>query len=194
MLARRRRTLLALAVLIAGATIWFVSTGTEPDVRTRPVPTTPTDFVEYAALPAQQGMDQYGVPASVSVAQAIVESDWARSELTIKGRNYFGIKCAGPSPYASGCLERPTQECDTAGNCAETVAKFRTYDSPEDSFRDHGHFLATNPRYEGAFDHVDEPDQFAKEIAAAGYATDPQYAAKLIALMQQYDLYQYDDV
>lgn len=191
MLQRRRRALLALAVVTIFATIWFVSSG-EDDVRTAPAPTTPSEFIEYAALPAQEGMAEYDVPASVSMAQAIVESNWAQSELTEKGLNYFGIKCAGESPYATGCLERPTQECDEDGTCAETVAKFRTYESAEDSFRDHGHFLTTNPRYEDAFDHVDDPDQFAIEIAEAGYATDPAYADKLIGLMQQYDLYQYN--
>lgn len=192
MLQRRRRTLLALTVLTIFVIIWIVA-GREDDVRTAPAPTTPSEFIEYAVLPAQEGMAEYDVPASVSMAQAIVESNWAQSELTVNGLNYFGIKCAGESPYATGCLERPTQECDEDGNCAETVASFRTYDSAEDSFRDHGHFLTTNPRYSDAFEHVDDPDQFAIEIAEAGYATDPAYADKLIELMQQYDLYQYNE-
>lgn len=192
MLQRRRRSLLALAVLVLATMAWLLSGG-EQDVRTEPAPSTPAEFIEYAALPAQEGMQEFGVPASVSLAQAIVESNWAQSELTVEGLNYFGIKCAGESPYAIGCLERPTQECDENGFCAQTTAKFRTYASAEDSFRDHGHFLTTNPRYEEAFDYADEPDQFAAAIAQAGYATDPGYAAKLIELMKQYDLYKYDD-
>lgn len=193
MMQRRRRALLALTVLVIGATIWFLADEKE-DVRTAPAPSTPSEFIDYAVQPAQEGMAEYDVPASVSLAQAIVESNWAQSELTIKGLNYFGIKCAGESPYATGCLERATQECDADGNCAETIAEFRTYASAEDSFRDHGHFLTTNPRYENAFNHVDDPDQFAKTIAEAGYATDPEYADKLIELMQQYDLYKYNDI
>lgn len=192
MLQRRRRSLLALGVLILATMVWIFS-GEEKDVRTAPAPSTPTEFIAYAALPAQEGMEEFDVPASVSLAQAIVESNWAQSELTVKGRNYFGIKCSGESPYATGCLERPTQECDENGFCAETKAKFRTYASAEDSFRDHGYFLTTNPRYDDAFDHSDDPDQFAAEIAEAGYATDPAYADKLVDLMKQYDLYQYDD-
>ena len=192
MLQRRRRALLALGAVVAALTVWFVFA--EEDVRTAPAPSTPSEFIEYAVLPAQEGMEEYDVPASVSLAQAIVESNWAQSELTVKGLNYFGIKCSGGSPYATGCLQRPTQECDAEGNCAQTVAEFRTYDSAEDSFRDHGHFLTTNPRYADAFDHVDDPDQFAREVAKAGYATDPEYADKLIELMKQYDLYQYNDV
>lgn len=191
MLQRRRRTLLlALAALAVGL---FVVTRPAADVRTGPVPTDPQGFIEYAAVPAKAGWDEYEVPASVSLAQAIVESHWAQSELTVKGRNFFGIKCDGESPYATGCLERVTQECDAHGACANQVAKFRTYDSAEDSFRDHGHVLSTLSRYDGAFEHTDDPDEFARQIAKAGYATDPDYADKLIELMRQYHLYQYDD-
>lgn len=194
MLQRRRRTLLALGLLVVVVLVWSLASRGPDDVRTEPAPSSPAEFIEYAVLPAQEGMAEYNVPASVSLAQAIVESNWAQSELTVKGLNYFGIKCTGQSPYATGCLERPTQECDAEGRCAQTVAAFRTYSSAEDSFRDHGHFLTTNPRYEDAFDHVDDPDRFAQEIAEAGYATDPDYADKLIELMQQYDLYQYNEV
>ncbi|WP_194291398.1 glucosaminidase domain-containing protein [Cumulibacter manganitolerans] len=191
MLRRRRRTVAGLAAVVAATAIWTISG--EDDVRTGRAPTDPTAFIEYAVVPAQEGMDEYDVPASVALAQAIVESHWAKSELTVKGRNYFGIKCSGDSPYATGCMDKVTQECTDDGACHNQVASFRTYGSAEDSFRDHGHFLATNSRYETAFEHVDDPDRFAKEVAKAGYATDPAYADKLIELMQQYDLYQYDE-
>ncbi|MFV0533603.1 MAG: glucosaminidase domain-containing protein [Cumulibacter sp.] len=193
MMRRRQRTLAIVGAVLVLAMFWFFSGGDDkPDTHIGSPPTVPQQFLEYAAVPAQEGMQEHGVPASVSLAQAIVESDWGRSELTQTGRNYFGIKCAGNSPYASGCVGRPTQECDAAGLCSEVVGQFRTYDSAEDSFRDHGHFLTVNPRYAEAFQYVDNPDQFAIEVAKAGYATDPTYADKLIELMKQYDLYQYD--
>ena len=70
-------------------------------------------------------------------------------------------------------------------------ARFRSYASMADSFRDHANFLKVNSRYAPAFAHTDEPDAFARAIAKAGYATDPSYADKLIALMRQYKLYGY---
>ncbi len=194
MLARRRRALsLLVAAVLAATTIWVISTGEDPDVRTGPAPTDPAAFIEYAVLPAQEEMAEFDVPASVALAQSIIESHWAQSELTVEGRNFFGIKCAGESPFATGCMEKVTTECTPSGECSEVVDAFRTYDSAEDSFRDHGHFLSNNPRYEQAFEHVDDPDRFAREIQEAGYATDPEYADKVISLMNQYDLYQYDD-
>ncbi|MBV8695166.1 MAG: glucosaminidase domain-containing protein, partial [Ktedonobacteraceae bacterium] len=71
-------------------------------------------------------------------------------------------------------------------------ALFRKYRNMADSFRDHGHFLRDNPRYASAFQHTHDPNEFARQIQHDGYATDPQYASKLIHLMQTYNLYQYD--
>lgn len=194
MLARRRRTLsLLAAVVLAATTIWVISTSEEPDVRTGPAPNEPAAFIEYAVIPAREATDEFDVPASVALAQSIIESHWAQSELTIEGHNFFGIKCNGSSPFATGCMEKVTSECTPSGECSEIIDRFRTYDSAEDSFRDYGHFLSSNPRYEQAFEHVDDPDQFAREVHEAGYATDPDYADKVISLMDQYDLYQYDE-
>lgn len=157
------------------------------------VPSLPTEFIKFTAVPAQTGEKEYGVPTSVSIAQAILESNWAQSVLTKEGNAFFGIKCGDNNgPYAIGCLKKTTAECDMTGACHDEIASFRAYSTPADSFRDHGSFLASNKRYTNAFAYTKDADQFTREIATAGYATDPDYAAKIIALMQQYNLYQYN--
>ena len=133
----------------------------------------------------------YGVPASVTIAQAILESGWGGSELATRANNYFGIKCAAvASPHQIGCIDKATWE-HLNGNDVTVTASFRRYASMRDSFLDHGLFL-TKPRYAAAFKAA-TPDEFAHEIWRAGYATDPQYPAKLVRLMDQYGLRQYDD-
>ncbi|WP_051767747.1 glucosaminidase domain-containing protein [Amycolatopsis vancoresmycina] len=148
-----------------------------------------TDFIAVAGPAAQPGQAEFGVPASVTVAQAILESNWGRSA---PGNNYFGIKCGsgGHGPIAIGCQDLPTQECDPG--CHTVIASFRVYASMTDSFRDHGLFLRSNHRYDPAFDYPDNPDQFIREVAKAGYATDPNYAGKVIGLMGTYDLYRFN--
>lgn len=156
-----------------------------------PAPDTPSEFVPWAAEFAREVERAYGVPAPVTIAQAINESGWGRSDLTTEGNAYFGTKCFGtPGPIATGCRPYATTECDGA-NCFPTTDTFRVYRAVSASFADHGRFLTVNPRYSGAFAHTDDPNQFAREIHQAGYATDPLYSDKLIALMQRYDLYQY---
>ena len=151
-------------------------------------------FLATAAPLARRGMSQYGVPASVTMAQAILESGWGASALSVDHRNYFGIKCFDGyhGPFASGCHTYKTHECDKKGKCWTTRASFRTYASMSASFRDHGSFLVSNSRYQGAFRYSHQPDRFAQAIARAGYATSPTYAASLIRLMREYNLYRYD--
>jgi flagellar protein FlgJ len=133
------------------------------------------------------------VPASVTIAQAIMESGWARRALSATDRNYFGIKCFGdPGPIATGCHAYRTWECDSKGRCFTTTASFRAYATAADSYVDHGRFLRTNSRYAGAFRYNRNADEFARRIWKAGYATDPRYVAKLTGLMRQYHLYRFD--
>jgi uncharacterized protein YraI len=155
---------------------------------------TNAQYIAAAVAPAQQGYREFHVPASVTIAQSILESSWGRSGLTASDRNYFGIKCFGgsPGPIASGCHTYATYEC-TPG-CYPTYASFRTYASITDSFRDHGSFLTTNSRYRPAFNYSNNADQFLYEIKRAGYATDPNYVSKVQNLMRQYNLYQYDRI
>lgn len=151
-------------------------------------------FLAAAAGPAQASQRDFKVPASVTLAQAILESGWGKSKLSMNDRNYFGMKCFGnPGTIAVGCHEYVTQECDTVTQaCYTTTATFRVYNSPTDSFRDHGKQLATLSRYAAAFNYQNNPNQFAAEIHKGGYATDPLYTDKLVNLMVKYNLYQYD--
>ncbi|MFD8496564.1 glucosaminidase domain-containing protein [Amycolatopsis sp. NPDC059657] len=180
------RTLLPLLVLVLlGGTL---STPAEAADVLVVDPATATAFIDSAGPAAQRGKADYGVPASVTVAQSILESGWGRSAVN---NNYFGIKCgsSGPGPIALGCADFITLECCPVH---EVLASFRTYASMEDSFRDHGLFLASRARYAKAFAYPDDPNQFIREVHAAGYATDPGYSDKVIGLMQKYGLYRFD--
>jgi flagellar protein FlgJ len=149
-------------------------------------------FIEASSGPAREAMRAYRVPASVSIAQAILESGWGRSTLTRDDHNYFGKKCfGGPGEVAMGCRDYATSEC-SGRDCWATRADFRAYRNSTDSYVDHGRQLTELDRYAEALKYTADPDQFAREIHKAGYATDAGYADKLINLMRQYDLYRYD--
>lgn len=150
-------------------------------------------FIEAVGNAAKEGQERFGVPASVASAQAILESGWGKSDLAQEANNYFGIKCADgeTGSNASSCVNYDTWEV-IDGNDTTVNDAFRAYSSPSDSFLDHGQFLTENPRYAEAFNHSDDPDQFIREVAKAGYATDPEYADKIISLMDKYDLYRFN--
>lgn len=153
---------------------------------------TPAQFVAASAQGARVSQREFGVPASVTIAQMILESGWGKSMLATTDRNFFGMKCFSKGSIASGCRIHTTSECRASGSCYRTEARFRVYTSVTNSVRDHGQLLATSPRYRPAFAFSDNPDRFAEEIHKAGYATDPEYAHKLQQIMKQYNLYQYD--
>jgi flagellar protein FlgJ len=166
-----------------------------PPPPTVPGPTatmTNAGFIAASVAPAQQGFRQFGVPASVTIAQAILESGWGRSGLAANDRNYFGMKCFSQGTIAVGCKVYRTFECDATGVCLPTDASFRSYASVVDSFRDHGKLLATASRYAAAFAYTTDANQFIVEVHKAGYATSPTYAANVQRVMQSYNLYQYD--
>jgi flagellar protein FlgJ len=131
------------------------------------------------------------VPASVTVAQAILESDWGRSALAKDANNFFGMKAMG-TLGSDGVVWMPTSEYDANGTLYQTTAAFRAYKSMADSVADHDLLLERTPRYAGAMAARSDPKQFASLIASEGYATDPNYASKLVALMDRYNLYQLD--
>ncbi|WP_433210003.1 sporangiospore maturation cell wall hydrolase GsmA [Dactylosporangium sp. CS-047395] len=151
-------------------------------------------FLAAAIGPAQQSQRDTKVPASVTLAQAILESGWGRSSLSANDNNFFGMKCFNNAPgsYAAGCKSYSTQECTAQGACTTTVATFRTYRGSVDSFRDHGANLKSLSRYAAAFNYTNNPNQFIAEVHKGGYATDPQYTTKVVNLMAKYNLYQYD--
>lgn len=155
---------------------------------------TPAEFIAASVSGAQRGWREYGVPPSVTIAQAVLESGWGRSGLASVDRNYFGIKCQNGryGKLADGCHVYRTNECTKAGTCFATSASFRTYPSQSHSFRDHGSFLRVNSRYAGAFSYTTEANKFIWAVWKAGYATDPHYYTKVTGIMASYDLYQYD--
>ena len=148
-------------------------------------------FLDATARAARAAAAQTGVPASVTVAQAILESDWGRSSLALDANNYFGIK-ASDRLGTDGVVWMPTAEFDDAGEVFETVSPFRAYKSLTDSVADHDDLLRTASRYAAAMRLASDPKQFAQELSDAGYSTDPDYADKLVALMDSYDLYRLD--
>jgi len=148
-------------------------------------------FLDSAAQAARESQALTGVPASVTVAQAILESNWGLSGLAQSANNYFGIKAMG-SLGNDGVVYLPTSEYDDSGQLYETVSAFRAYKSLADSMADHASLLETSARYSGAMKVANDPKQFAEMIADEGYSTDPSYADKLVALMDHYNLYQLD--
>jgi peptidoglycan hydrolase-like protein with peptidoglycan-binding domain len=160
-----------------------------PGPVTGPLPKTGNAFIDRVAADAIKSQRQTGVPASVTLAQALLESGNGKSALATKGNNFFGIKGEGPA----GHVTMPTKEF-LNGKWVTVNANFRKYNSPAESFADHGRFLRDNRRYANAFKHTDNASQFAREIHKAGYATDPQYSNKLISIINQYGLERFDQI
>ena len=141
-----------------------------------------TRYVEKYSLLAVDEMYRSGVPASITLAQGLLESRYGLSELATTGNNHFGIKCH--NDWQGG---KVYHDDDRKGEC------FRKYDSPEQSFRDHSDFLRYRDRYKFLFDlEVNDYKGWAYGLKKAGYATDPAYPAKLIKLIEDYRLYMYD--
>ena len=142
------------------------------------------DYVAYINLYkdiAIEQMHKYHIPASITLAQGLLESGAGRSELARKANNHFGIKCH------SWDGKKIYHDDDKKGEC------FRVYKSARDSYEDHSIFLATGSRYEFLFKYA-ETDYvaWARGLKRAGYATSPTYADKLIEIIERYDLDQYD--
>jgi LysM repeat protein len=135
---------------------------------------------QYKDIAIEQ-MQRYHIPASITLAQGIFESGAGRSELALKGNNHFGIKCNGWSG------RRIYHDDDERGEC------FRSYDNAFESYEDHSKFLVNGQRYRSLFQlKITDYKGWAKGLKAAGYATNPQYAQKLIDIIQLYKLYRYD--
>jgi flagellar protein FlgJ len=146
-------------------------------------------FLGTVAAAARTSQRRWGVPASVTIAQAVLETGWGTSELARSARNYFGMTCGpnGGGPVATGCIVGSDRVCDRTG-CWPSTASFRVYRSMADSFADHGRTLGTNPRYRSAYKARSRPATFVKRMAKAGYATDPAYAQRVIAIINKYKL------
>jgi lysozyme len=143
-------------------------------------------FINQIAPGALAAQQRYGVPASVTIAQAIDESGWGSSQLAANDYNLFGIKGSGPA----GSVTLPTQEFEN-GQWVTIYAQFRTYHNVSESISDHAELLATSGYYARAMADRSVPDAFANDLTGV-YATDPEYGANLIALMKLYNLYRFD--
>ncbi len=136
---------------------------------------------QYKDIAIEQ-MQRYHIPASITLAQGLLESGAGRSELTRNSNNHFGIKCN------NNWTGRRTYHDDDAKNDC-----FRVYDSAYESYEDHSKFLSGNQRYRQLFQlKTTDYKGWAKGLKACGYATSPVYAEKLVEIIQLYKLYQYD--
>jgi lysozyme len=143
-------------------------------------------FINQIAPGALAAQQRYGVPASVTIAQAIDESGWGTSQLAATDYNLFGIKGSGPA----GSVTLPTQEFEN-GQWVTIYAQFRAYHNVSESIADHAELLATSGYYTRAMADRAVPDAFANDLTGV-YATDPEYGANLIGLMRLYNLYRFD--
>jgi len=147
------------------------------------------EFIECVGAIAAADMQKSGVLASLTVAQAILESSWGKSGLTVKANALFGIK-AGQS-WKGRVYSAKTQECYDGVNFTTVTALFRAYGSWAESVADHSALLTGAARYQSVIGERDYKTA-CRAIKAAGYATDPQYAEKLIQLVEGYSLTAYD--
>lgn len=140
-------------------------------------------YVEQYKDCAIHEMTTAGIPASITLAQGILESDCGDSEVAQNANNHFGIKCHGS--LWNG--ETYHHDDDKADEC------FRKYPTVADSYTDHTHFLTSRPRYASLFN-LDRTDYkgWAHGLKKAGYATDPSYAKRLIDIIEQMGLHKYD--
>ena len=131
---------------------------------------------------ARGKMEEFGIPASITLAQGILESNAGQSDLAVKANNHFGIKC-----HKEWTGERFYKDDDKPDEC------FRKYADPLESFRDHSLFLTTRERYQGLFSLPrDDYKGWAEGLKAAGYATNPKYAELLIRTIERFRLQAYD--
>ena len=136
---------------------------------------------EYAPMAVEQ-MERHKIPASITLAQGLLESGAGRSRLAREGNNHFGIKCHG----WKGKTIR--EDDDERNEC------FRAYRTVEDSYEDHSKFLKGGKRYAFLFElKITDYKGWAKGLKKAGYATDRSYANRLITIIEDYELYKYDN-
>ncbi len=142
------------------------------------------EYIKKYAPVAVSEMKRTGVPASITLAQGLLESGAGKSRLATKANNHFGIKC-----HKNWTGKTISHDDDAKGEC------FRAYDKAEESFKDHSDFLRYYDRYKFLFDY--DPKDYKSwcyGLKKAGYATDPKYAIKLIGIVESYNLHRYDNV
>lgn len=142
------------------------------------------EYIEKYKDEAVKQQKRYKIPASITLAQGLLESGAGRSELARKSNNHFGIKC-----HTVWRGDKVYHDDDEKGEC------FRKYDDPMESYEDHSLFLTTRSRYAPLFDlKITDYRGWAVGLKKCGYATDKAYASKLIDIIETYELYKYDVV
>lgn len=140
------------------------------------------DYINLYSAAAMQSMKTYGIPASIKLAQGILESGSGNGRLCREANNHFGIKCK-----EEWTGETAFHTDDAPDEC------FRKYPSAMDSFNDHSEFLANRIYYKNLFTlDISDYSAWAKGLKKAGYATDPKYPQKLISIIERYKLYEFD--
>lgn len=157
-----------------------VNTTKKEEVK-KPPTSTESYIAQYAEI-AKVEMRKSKIPASITLAQGILESASGRGRLAVKANNHFGIKCHGWKGAKIYHDDDRSQEC------------FRKYNKAQSSYEDHSDFLTSRKRYANLFKlKPDDYKGWAKGLRAAGYATDRKYPQKLISLIERYQLYKYDE-
>ena len=146
-------------------------------------------FLTYVSDLALAERTRTGIPASITAAQAVLESNWGRAPVAVAGNNYFGIKCK--RSWTGDVVLHEDDDYDAGGRLTRSC--FRAYDAVEDSFRDHSDFLRERERYASLFLlDADDYEAWAHGLKACGYATDPRYAHKLIGIIERLGLDELD--
>jgi flagellum-specific peptidoglycan hydrolase FlgJ len=144
-------------------------------------------FLSVAIPAAQLTQAKYRVPASITVAQAILESGWGKSGLSVQANNYFGVKAVQGEDY----VDFRTTEY-VRGVKEIVLAEFAKYHSMAESFAAHAKLLATLKRYAPAMAVANDPRAFAVAIKLGGYSTAADYPQELMTLVGEFNLAQYD--
>ncbi|MFN3941346.1 MAG: glucosaminidase domain-containing protein [Flavobacterium sp.] len=140
------------------------------------------DYIDQFKETAKSNMKEFGIPASITLAQGILESGAGTARLSVQANNHFGIKC-----HKEWQGDQIFHDDDAKDEC------FRKYKDPSDSFRDHALFLSTRKYYVQLFTlEKDNYKAWAKGLKDAGYATDPKYPDKLTSLIERYQLHRFD--
>ena len=144
----------------------------------------PDDFIEKMRPGADECETSEGIPAAFTIAQGALESAWGASKLCVEANNIFGVKAN--KGWKGKTYTKNTKEF-LNGQWVIVPALWRAYDTWAECLLDHAEFFKVNPRYAKALE-TSDPEEFARRVAAAGYATDPKYADKLISIMRKYVL------
>ena len=187
--ANPKKVVLAPAPTLSGSTSVTEKVSELPTLKqnnkiVRATPTNTEEYIKKYAPIAIKKMHEHNIPASITLAQGVLESGSGRSSLAIKSNNHFGIKC-----HKGWQGKSVTHDDDEKGEC------FRKYKYPETSYEDHSQFLLTRGRYASLFKlgHKNYKG-WAYGLKRAGYATDKKYPKKLIAIIKKYDLSKYDRI